>query len=210
MVSMGYEVELIRKEEIGSSLWVGGTTTQLAIYPKDAIYSERDFKWRLSSAKVEVEESVFTTLPNINRIIMVIEGKLILEHQDHHRSILERFDQDHFSGNWKTKSFGKVTDFNLMMSEGCEGELEHIYINKGQLNKIIFDNNRGFLENVQAIYCVNGQAAIKTSKEETFFIYKGDIVLIKAKGDLGFLYFEMKNEKDKTADLIRAGIYYSP
>ncbi|SKC73496.1 HutD/Ves family protein [Maledivibacter halophilus] len=205
---MSYEIELIRKDQLEVSKWSGGTTTQLAIFPKDAIYSEHNFKWRLSSAKVEVEESVFTSLPNINRIIMIIEGELILEHEGHHRSILKSFNQDHFSGSWKTKSFGKVIDFNLMMNEGCEGELEAIHLEKEQSNMISFDNKKEFSQNVQAIYCVNGQIKIKISADDMITLYEGDIVLITPKNDFSDLDFKVYNEKNRKADLIIASISY--
>ena len=36
---------------------------------------------------------------------------------------LKAFEQDSFSGEWKTTSFGKVIDFNLMMAQGCIWEI---------------------------------------------------------------------------------------
>lgn len=205
---MAYEIELIKKEECQTNLWAGGTTTQLAIYPKDAIYSERNFKWRLSSAHVEVEESVFTSLPHINRIIMIIEGEIALEHEGHHRCVLKKFDQDRFSGSWKTRSFGRVTDFNLMMSEDCEGELDAIHLDKGQLKKVFLDNKKGFLENVQAIYCVNGQIILKTTNGDEILGNEGDIILIKTNNNLRGQYFEVYNKKAEKADLIRVDIFF--
>ena len=32
------------------SQWSGGTTTQVAIAPEGAVYADRDFLWRISSA----------------------------------------------------------------------------------------------------------------------------------------------------------------
>ncbi|MFT9496292.1 HutD/Ves family protein [Anaerosolibacter sp.] len=203
---MAYEIELIRKEQLEVVKWSGGTTTQLAIFPKDAVYSERNFKWRLSSAKVEVGESLFTSLPNTNRIIMIIEGELILEHEGHHKSNLKPFDQDHFHGSWKTKSFGKVTDFNLMMSEDCEGKLEVIHLEKEQSKNIAHVNNQQFLENVQAIYCVNGQVKIEISTGDIIVLCKGDIILIRSKDDICDLNLKICNEEESKVDLIRACI----
>ena len=37
--------------------WSGGLTTQLGIAPAGAVYADRDFLWRLSSATVEDAES---------------------------------------------------------------------------------------------------------------------------------------------------------
>ena len=81
---MCYSIELIKKEEQTTTNWSGGTTTELAIYPKDAIYSQRNFKWRLSSAVVNDEKSTFTSLKGIWRLIMVLDGELTLEHKGKH------------------------------------------------------------------------------------------------------------------------------
>lgn len=157
---MGYSIEIIRKAEQNTSIWSGGTTTQLAIFPKDAVYSERNFLWRISSAKVEVEESLFTHLPGIWRWIMVLEGELRLEHEGHHKAILVPFEQDSFSGDWTTRSFGKVTDFNLMMAHGCEGELEAIRLEKGETRRTSPIATKTSMKVTEAIYCVMGKMSI--------------------------------------------------
>ena len=61
-------------EEYTVSQWAGGATTQLYIYPEHADYSRRDFIFRLSSATVECERSEFTSLPEVDRILMVLRG----------------------------------------------------------------------------------------------------------------------------------------
>ncbi len=205
---MSYEIELIKKDQLQVSKWSGGTTIQLAIFPKSAIYSERNFKWRLSSARVEVEESTFTSLPNIKRIIMVIEGKLLIEHEGHYKSILEPFDQDYFSGNWLTKSYGKVSDFNLMMSEDCEGELEDLHLEKGQSRIISFNKKRKSSQNLQALYCINGQAKIEILTDDMVILNESDILLVTSNDDISDLNLEIFNEKDKLVNLIRANIHY--
>ena len=62
------------KEQFNIGKWSGGETSEYAIYPESAKYIDRDFIWRLSSASVDVEESVFTKLPDYDRILMVLEG----------------------------------------------------------------------------------------------------------------------------------------
>ena len=64
----------LKKEYFSVSSWSGGTTTQLAIEPENAEYKDRDFLWRVSSATVALEESVFTPLPDYERLIMTLEG----------------------------------------------------------------------------------------------------------------------------------------
>ena len=54
--------------------WSGGLTTQLGIAPASAVYADRDFLWRLSSATVEDAESDFTALPDYERLISTLEG----------------------------------------------------------------------------------------------------------------------------------------
>ena len=58
--------------------WSGGLTTQLGIAPAGAVYADRDFLWRLSSATVEDAESDFTALPDYERLISTLEGTIEL------------------------------------------------------------------------------------------------------------------------------------
>ena len=54
---------------------------------------------------------------------MIIEGQLLLEHEGHHNATLKALEQDSFSGDWTTTSFGKVTDFNLMLAQRLQREI---------------------------------------------------------------------------------------
>ena len=64
-------IKIIRNNEYETNLWTGGTTTQLLIYPEGSEYCHRNFKLRISSAKVHAMESVFISLPGISRIIII-------------------------------------------------------------------------------------------------------------------------------------------
>lgn len=204
---MTCEIELIRNNEFSTSEWSGGTTTEIAIYPKDSLYSERNFVWRLSSAKVETEESTFTLLPGINRIIMILEGKLKLEHIGHHKCTLGPFEQDSFSGSWETKSYGQVTDFNLMMNEKCNGELEPIFIKKGEEKKFTLKANEEYEKSTQAIYCVFGEAKIHTSTNEILNLHEGDAVLLTVSNSAQ-LDFAVYNDISNVSKLVKANIIY--
>ena len=46
--------------------WSGGLTTQLGIAPASAVYADRDFLWRLSSATVEDAESDLQRCPTMS------------------------------------------------------------------------------------------------------------------------------------------------
>ncbi len=120
---MSIQFEHIKKDTLTTRTWSGGTTTQLAIYPKGSEYSKRDFKWRVSSATVETDVSTFTSLPGILRYITTLCGTLKLEHKNYHTVTLDPFEVDRFDGAWETISYGQVTDFNLMLSRGTQGIL---------------------------------------------------------------------------------------
>ena len=115
--------ELCRKEAYKTSVWAGGKTREIFIYPKSASYADRDFDFRISSATVDLDTSTFTSLAGFQRYIMPLEGDMSLEHKGHHKVTLHPFEQDFFDGAWETTSFGKCTDFNLMLREGWEGRM---------------------------------------------------------------------------------------
>lgn len=135
---MKTDIRIIRKEEQNTGTWAGGTTTQLAIWPPEADYKLRNFEWRMSSARVDLEESPFTSLPGIHRLIMILEGKVHLIHEGHHETTLDAFDQDSFEGSWNTLSRGRCVDFNLMTAAGCCGRLEALRAPSGRLTLPLF------------------------------------------------------------------------
>lgn len=200
---MDYTAKIIRKSGQKTASWSGGTTTELAIYPEDALYSSRNFIWRLSSAVVELEESVFTALPGIWRIIMVIEGEMQLEHEGHHSIYLKPYEQDSFYGGWITKSRGKVRDFNLMLSEGWNGNLEAFCIDGEEYIKL---GNR--TAGTYAFYCTEGSIDVKRDEEERFNLGKGDMLLINSGSqtdDVNLLFCNRADEQ--TSHVIKIDIY---
>lgn len=205
---MDSNVEVIKNNEYESSSWPGGTTTQLLIYPKDANYVDRNFKWRISSAKVEAEESVFTHLPGISRIIMAIDGVLILSHEGKYNVTLRPFDQDSFMGDWTTKSFGKATDFNLMLNEGCSGELNALSIKRLSVLNMMLKSGNGNYENVTNVFfAVNGDLELLIY-DMMFNIREGDLIYITQLKKEENLEIRLSNKLDKEIKVIQALIYY--
>jgi environmental stress-induced protein Ves len=183
------KTKIIKKEIFKTSLWSGGTTTELYIYPEDSIYQKKDFYFRLSSATVDLEQSTFTPLEGIKRYIAPIDGSLKLFHQD--KTVeLDPYECYVFDGGIETTSEGKVTDFNLMLSKNVSGSLESFFLEK--------------------------TIKIKNSKEDCFLIYAPKIPLSivgKKKyhlsaGDLG-IFFEISNvtiSSDRTGHFFLARI----
>jgi environmental stress-induced protein Ves len=121
------EIKLVRREDQTVGTWAGGTTTQLAIWPPEADYKRRDFVWRVSTARVDLEESSFTPLPGFHRLLMILEGGVHLVHEAEglrRERSLNPFEQDAFEGAWNTVSCGRCVDFNLMTAPGCDGRIE--------------------------------------------------------------------------------------
>ena len=117
---------IIKPEEYETGVWSGGTTTQLAIYPPGASYADRNFIFRLSSATVETEQSEFTHLPDYDRWLMIFEGSARLVHSSEREVTINPYEYDAFDGGISTVSFGRVTDYNLMLRKGGTGYMKAI------------------------------------------------------------------------------------
>ena len=158
------KIRLYGNEEFNTGKWSGGETTEFAIYPEKAKYIDRDFVWRLSSASVDVEESTFTKLPDYDRILMVLEGEAILAHGDERTVKLGALQQDSFGGDARTKCFGKIRDYNLIMKKGCSGSLEVIDVQSAA--KEVAAGEQG--EHTHAsygFYCIKGYAVVSAGGE---------------------------------------------
>ena len=115
-----------------TTAWSGGTTTQLAIAPEGAVYADRKFLWRLSSAQVELEHSDFTPLPDYDRLISVLKGELELKIGQGERGALEACTVRGFDGGVPVESWGRCVDFNLMLRKGaCQGFVQPIVLPAG-------------------------------------------------------------------------------
>lgn len=154
-------MHIIRKDMQTTTTWSSGTTTELAIYPADAKYTKHNFKWRISTATVNNETSIFTMLPGIWRILMVVEGDLSLEHTGHHNVHLAPFEQDQFSGEWETKSRGKATDFNVMLTEGYVANLRLLTYAATEDRQVIVPKQEYSNESFEIFYNLSGELEIE-------------------------------------------------
>jgi len=134
-------ITVLQADDFVKSNWSGGSTTQLYISPAHASYAERNFDFRISSAKVEVPESTFTTLPNVNRKLMVLEGEITLNHKNQHSKTLQKYEADTFSGDWETTAKGICTDFNLMTTGNQTSELSHMQLLANHYKTLTIEEN---------------------------------------------------------------------
>ena len=155
-----------------TSRWSGGETTQLAIRPRGALYADRAFLWRLSSATVELEKSSFTPLPDYDRLIATLEGEIDLVHDGGQKLHLVPYRVHAFDGGIDTVSFGQCRDFNLMLRKGkATGSLAPLAVTK--------DPQALSLEGPTAlIYCARGGCAL-TLEKERWSLSAGESLLLE-------------------------------
>jgi hypothetical protein len=168
-----------RKDSFTTTTWSGGTTTELRIMPEDALYSERKFDFRVSTATVEPGESKFTPLPGVDRHLMVLSGKILLKHMGHQEILLDAFDQNHFDGGITTVSFseGPVVDFNLMLKSPFKGRLNYYPCESELL--IEGQPSPGQCETrYRDFYCVNGPVEMAVGNR-SLRLFSGDYLQLQ-------------------------------
>ncbi|MFA9424015.1 MAG: HutD family protein [Sedimentibacter sp.] len=122
----------VKREDFVTTKWAGGETTQLLIYPDDAVFSDRDFLWRISSATFTSTESTFSDFTGYQRYILPLEGELLLNHKGIYDRNLKKYEIDYFDGSWNT--FSKNTldcrDYNFIVKSGCISKMQ--ILNEGE------------------------------------------------------------------------------
>ena len=170
-------LKVIRSAETTLNSWSGGTTRELYIYPATSSYTARDFLFRLSIATVEVEKSDFTPLPGVRRVTMILEGEIVLHHEGNYSKTLRPFESDAYDGAWQSRSEGRCTDFNLMMRETAEGEVEMFRLKEGEV--VSFIN----ADSTHALYVHTG-----TIERNETVLEAGDLVVwTEEEGEASFL-----------------------
>ncbi|MCM3411838.1 HutD/Ves family protein [Metabacillus litoralis] len=206
---ISYSIKVFKKNEQKTNDWSGGKTSEIAIFPEEADYQKLNFKWRISTATVEVDTSYFTILKGIWRLTMVMEGQMKLEQEGHDKVLLKPFEQINYSGEEETKSTGKVRNFNLMLAEGCKGELQALHLQKGthheQCQNKLYSN---YSQVTESFYCINGKISMRINNNETIDLFSGDLLLLSGFSDRDFVEIEIYNGDNATVHVIRTSIYY--
>lgn len=166
-------MEILREEDFNTSTWAGGKTTELFIYPKDSKYSERDFKVRVSTATVELDQSEFTKLDGVNRFITPLDKDLKLSHNGLESVNLKPFEVHEFPGHIDTTSYSKARDFNLMLANGSKGQLKSFYIK--ETSEIIILADYGF----NLLYSFDNAFRISIDGED-FVLGPNELLVIKS------------------------------
>jgi environmental stress-induced protein Ves len=203
---MKYNAELIRQENYKPTFWSGGMATELITYPSNSDYASQNFLWRLGIAKIDISESTFSNLPKVSRKFMVTEGQITLDHESRYKKLLNLFDQDSFMGDWKTKTYGKASVFNLMTRENYSGELLHFNIDSQKDFKFKFQASQDKDLIAICFYTVNGsfKSIINNNVFETT---KNDLILINCIGSSYIHEFILSNNSLEITNVIVSIIY---
>lgn len=169
-------IKKLTQKEYTKSTWSGGRTTEIAIYPENKKYADRDFLWRVSSATVELPESDYTDLPDYDRLITPLGGEMILSHDGGEETSVEPLEVYAFDGAQKTHCRGICTDFNLMTrKDKCMGQMAVLDVD--QENAVMLSP----LTKAQTVvlYLVEGTARlIASGTEDDILLKTGDSLLI--------------------------------
>lgn len=144
----------LTRDDINVSLWGGGTTSEILIFPDSAKYSDRNFLFRISSATVDEEVSAFTRLYGYSRLIVSLDHSFSLSHDGAAEILIPPYTVHEFDGASETVSRGRITDFNLMLRK------ERAF---GQMNVFTSDasvsDDGGYL--VRIVYAPRGKVGVK-------------------------------------------------
>jgi environmental stress-induced protein Ves len=180
--------------------------TELTTYPLNSDYASKNFLWRLGIAKIDIPESTFSSLPKVSRKFMVIEGKIFLDHENNYKKLLNAFEKDDFMGDWKTKTYGKASVFNLMTRENYNGELLHLNISPRKQLK--FEYKTPLNKDLAAIcfYTVNGRFDT-TIDDKVFETVKNDLLLINCVASSNTHEFMLSSNCSEITNIIVSIIY---
>ena len=163
------EIRKITPAGFKESRWSGGSTTELAIHPPEALYAQRAFDFRLSSAVVEDDHSVFTPLPDYHRIIAPIDGPLTLSFGEARPPVtLGPLDCLSFEGAWPTQSRGKAKDLNLMLRHGvCTGDMMALTLSSAAELSLPAGAPAHNSGQVWLLWCASGSAVLNLGDSST-------------------------------------------
>lgn len=197
---------IFKEENYKLSKWSGGSTRELAIYPANAEYLDRDFLWRLSSADSDKEESSFTKLPDYDRILMVLDGSVVLAHGEERTASLGAWESDAFDGAIKTKCFGQLKkDYNLIYRKGTHGRMELVELtDQGHAIECSESGCRCigiYSAEGYTVVSVNGQTdMVKEDQQMVIELAPEDEIKLSVMGQGKCIFTEVAFERDEVLD----------
>ncbi len=179
---------VFNQSDFRESLWSGGSTKELYIYPSDSSYANRDFQLRISTARVEIPSSTFTSLPGVDRRLMILDGEITIRHEKHYQKVMKPFDVDAFPGDWTTSALGTCVDFNVMSRGGLETDLFSLKLAVNERFEFPIEQ----VWNQVMCFVVTGEMNCSFSKE-SHQVYSDELLVVE-NVDGSSLMFSAKSE----------------
>lgn len=173
------KINIINCDDAITTSWAGGESRQYYIYPPDSTYAARNFFCRLSMATSNSDaESKYTNLENLTRYLVMLDGDAHVYHKDKYDIVMTPYNEiDVFDGGWESYATGKVTDFNMMLSNNCRGKMS--IVDRDMLIKanidLVFNNSLSII----AFFCKDGDASFKLNTGEQFNIAKYELIMFE-------------------------------
>jgi environmental stress-induced protein Ves len=158
-------ISLLPKKDSKASIWSGGLTYEYMIYPKTAAYSDRDFAFRISSATIEQEPSVFTKFKGYYRYLVMLDNSLHVE-VNREKKMYEKYEIMEFNSDDEVTSYTKGIDFNWMVSEKISN------------HKLITTTNNQNC-NAQIIVLFSLHTTVIKINEKPFYLKPYDLLVIE-------------------------------
>lgn len=113
------QIHFLKRDVLTPAVWQGGKTYEYFIYPISALYSNRNFDFRISSATIEQSPSLFTQFDGYSRYLVMLDNdlKILRNNETESYAMGENFS---FNSNDTIESFSLGNDFNLMIRNGIE------------------------------------------------------------------------------------------
>jgi environmental stress-induced protein Ves len=147
-----------------------GYTDEIAIHPKDAELKRGNFKWRISSARIE-QNSIFSTFPDHDRVLVILKGegiRLFHRFDDEYPeelTELPQFEPYEFPGDIQSRCeliSGPVQDLSVFIRKGeAQALVNVIELQADQPYPWTPSGQSGFAYIVSGgISCESGEAAV--------------------------------------------------
>ncbi len=156
-------VQIINKKSVLASVWDGGETYEYFIFPKDALYTNRNFLFRISVATINKAPSTFTQFNNYQRFLVMLNGNLHvnLNGKEKHFSTNDVFE---FQSNDFIESFTTGKDFNFMVEKNANAN-------------VVIATEWNILSSKFAFVFVTSNTTV-TVNQNTYFLQTDDLLIV--------------------------------
>lgn len=222
MVSDNF-VKVYKEKDFVKNQWSGGMTEELFIYPDSSSYEKRDFIFRLSKATIDAEKTKFTKVDGYRRHLVLLSGDVTLVSDSKKSKKLKDLSTFVFSGSDETESFGRGTDYNLMVKEESQSSLE-VYELREEGQSVSLPSFMREGEAFICLYCHKGYSVIGYNDTKEYLKESEQLVIKASEADEVVLmgegvvigayvafdeveYFEDKGKKPVSLDDIKASYF---